>query len=54
MIWDAESGQRLFALRGHYSSIATLAFSPDSTRLASGGIDGTVRIWGVRPFDPTE
>lgn len=32
---------------GHNSMVGALAFSPDSQRLASGGADGSVRIWKV-------
>jgi WD40 repeat protein len=35
-------------LRGHLGSVDHLAFSIDGSYLASGGIDGTVRIWGLR------
>jgi WD40 repeat protein len=32
-------------LRGHEGAVWGIAWSPDGTRLLSGGIDGTVRIW---------
>lgn len=35
----------LKALDGHGSALTTLAFEPSGGRLASGGIDGTVRLW---------
>ena len=35
--------KRLFG--GHSSSVKSVAYSPDGTRLASGGEDGTAMIW---------
>ena len=46
-VWirDAASLQVLFGLSGHTRPVRSAAFSPDGERLASGSIDGTVRIW---------
>jgi WD40 repeat protein len=38
---------RLQTLRGHTSSVWTTAWSPDGKKLASAGIDQTLRIWEV-------
>ena len=35
------------ALKGHTDSVNAVAFSPDSTTLASGSSDGTVKLWDV-------
>lgn len=34
-------------LRGHKDNVRCLAISPDGTRLASGGADGSIRIWDL-------
>jgi len=44
-VWDAESGQELFTLKGHTNDVFCLAYSPDGKRLASGSFDTTVKVW---------
>jgi WD40 repeat protein/tetratricopeptide (TPR) repeat protein len=34
-----------FTLRGHTGNVTSVAFSPDGTRLVSGSVDGTVKLW---------
>jgi WD40 repeat protein len=41
----SSSGACLQMLEGHSSSVTSGAFSPDSTELASGSWDKTVKIW---------
>src|SRR5262249_600588 len=46
-LWGATSGRLHRELRGHPSGVASMAFSPDGTRLVSGGHDTTVKVWNV-------
>jgi WD40 repeat protein len=38
----------LSTLTGHTDNVLTLAFSPDSSLLASGSVDKTIRLWNVQ------
>lgn len=52
--WDLAQGTRIKRSRGHgKGGIWSLSFSVESNVLASGGQDGTVRLWDVEsPADP--
>ncbi|KAL1110026.1 hypothetical protein AAG570_014176 [Ranatra chinensis] len=47
-LWDADTGKRLFTLRGHQDEINGLSFSKDGTRLLSCSCDKTAAIWDIR------
>ncbi|MEG4391240.1 WD40 domain-containing protein [Microcoleus sp. BROC3] len=53
----AHKGELLATLRGHSKWVFGVSFSPDGQTLASGGADGTVKLWslaGVGDKRPTD
>jgi WD40 repeat protein len=46
---DGISGSELFNVQGSYNRILALAFSPNNQFLATAGLDGTVRLFGIVP-----
>ena len=46
-LWDVATAKAGAKLTGHTDWVLALAFSPDGKSLASGGYDGTAKIWDV-------
>ena len=46
-LWDTATGQRIQVFRGHAAPVSSVAFIPASPLIATGSIDGTVRIWSL-------
>ncbi len=48
-VWDPQSATSLATLWGHPLGATSVAFHPQALLLASGGLDGVVRLWGIIP-----
>jgi WD40 repeat protein len=46
-VWDAVTGELRFALAGRSDEVQRVAWSPDSSRLATGGVDGVATPWQI-------
>jgi len=46
-MWDVGTGRRLLAITGNAAPELSLAFSPDGTLLAGGGMDGAIFVWNT-------
>ncbi|MYA99885.1 hypothetical protein F4X90_09455 [Candidatus Poribacteria bacterium] len=49
-IWEVATGEHIHTFWAHSTDVQDVAFSPDSTLLASGSFDGTILLWDMKPF----
>lgn len=47
IIWDLETGKRVFTLKGHTMKVYCVAIDPKRRHCISGSLDASVRIWGL-------
>jgi COMPASS component SWD3 len=53
VVWSTSDGTVAHRFTGHTRGVSDVAWSPDSTRLASASDDGTVQVWSVAA-EPSE
>jgi WD40 repeat protein len=51
-MWNVASGRQVSEFPGHASQVFSVAFSPDGSRLATAGLDGSARIWSAHSPRP--
>lgn len=44
-IWRTDNGEEIAKLEGHTDSVSSVGFSFDGEMVATGGMDGRVRVW---------
>ncbi|KAM0786878.1 hypothetical protein ACM66B_002303 [Microbotryomycetes sp. NB124-2] len=44
-LWRTDNGERVAKLSGHSDSVTSVGFSTDGEFVATGGMDGRVRVW---------
>jgi len=53
-VWDAQTGQEMFTIKGHSEGVSSVSFSPDGKRIVSGSYDKTVKVWDISSLDTSK
>ncbi|ODV88425.1 hypothetical protein CANCADRAFT_33025 [Tortispora caseinolytica NRRL Y-17796] len=48
IVWDAATGQQIRRFTEHHGPVYATSFAPNGALLASGSLDGTVKLWDLR------
>ncbi len=49
-LWEIATGKNIATFKGHTTDVQCFAFSQDSTLLVSGGHDGAIYLWDLKPY----
>ncbi len=47
ILWNADTGDKIFTLEGHNNSVDSVAISPDGQHLALGDRDSIIKVWDI-------
>ena len=49
-LWEVATGKKITTFWGHTTDVQCFAFSQDNTLLVSGGHDGAIYLWDMKPY----
>lgn len=49
-LWEIATGENIATFWGHTTDVQCFAFSQDGTLLISGGYDGVIYLWDLKPY----
>ena len=49
-LWEVATGKNIATFKGHTTDVQCFAFSKDGTLLASGGHEGAIYLWDLKPY----
>ncbi len=49
-VWSSTTFQLVATLRGHISSVKSLAIKPSNENVISGSFDNTIKVWNSKTF----